>query len=58
MSAKRDPFRPADKHTECPKCGEDLGWNVENGLAGQECLGCGHTFTGHERKKRKVPVKG
>jgi hypothetical protein len=39
-----DPFREADNWTECPQCGEELGWNDEDGLDGQTCS-CGHEFT-------------
>ena len=48
----KDPFRPAENNTQCPKCGDAFGWNKENGLAGQTCP-CGYEFTGHERRKRK-----
>ena len=49
--SRLDPFRPAERQTQCPQCGELLGWNKENGLAGQRCVSCGYTFTGHERKQ-------
>jgi hypothetical protein len=51
MSNKKDPFRPAEKHTECPKCHNPFGWNKEDGLGGQGC-GCGYTFTGKEKPWR------
>jgi len=49
----KDPFRDADRATTCPKCGEVLSWNKEDGLKGQQC-GCGYTFTGRERNRRHV----
>ena len=50
-TSKLDPFRPAEKITPCPECEGDLGWNREDGLAGQSCL-CGYIFTGRERPRR------
>lgn len=55
----KDPFRPAECWSKCPKCDESFGWNKENGLAGQMCP-CGHVFTGHERRaghERRVDKK-
>lgn len=49
--SKDDPFRPAERDTDCPKCGESFGWNLEDGLAGQTCQ-CGYVFTGKERAHR------
>ena len=42
--ANSDPFRPADNWSECPDCGDSIGWNNEDGLEGQECSNCGHIF--------------
>lgn len=50
--AKKDPFRPAERDTDCPKCGESLEWNKEDGLAGQNCIQCSYVFTGHERNRQ------
>ena len=50
----KDPFRPAENTTQCPKCLEAFGWNKENGLTGQTCP-CGYEFTGHERRKVTLP---
>jgi uncharacterized protein (DUF983 family) len=50
----KDPYRPADRQTRCPECGEWLLWNREDGLAGQTCQ-CGHEFTGHERPSQAGP---
>lgn len=58
MSQKKDPFRSAERETACPKCNHMLGWNRENGLAGQGCIECGYTFTGKERGKPKTEQEG
>lgn len=42
-----DSFRPADHWTDCPECDDALGWNNEDGLAGQECF-CGYVFRGED----------
>jgi hypothetical protein len=47
----KNPFREAERWTTCPKCGNSLGWNKEDGLKGQSCS-CGYTFTGKERNKK------
>ena len=51
MSGK-DPFRDADRHAICPRCGECRSWNKEDGLKGQTCS-CGYIFTGRERNRKE-----
>lgn len=48
----RDPFRDAERTTDCPKCPNQLAWNREDGLRGQTCA-CGYEFTGRERNRKK-----
>lgn len=50
--AKKDPFRDAEKHTKCPKCGDMFAWNKEDGLAGQKCS-CGYEFP--VKKPQQLP---
>jgi Zn ribbon nucleic-acid-binding protein len=52
MVRKKDPFRPAECHTDCPKCGWTLAWNKEDRLREQTCAACSYQFTGHERRSR------
>lgn len=55
MTNKKDPFRPAERATPCPNCGEFCFWNVEDRLSGNNCVSCGRTFTGHERNTVRNP---
>lgn len=45
----KSPFRPADKHTRCPRCLHLHAWNKNDRLGGQICTECQRFFTGHER---------
>lgn len=56
MSSKKDPFRQAERYTDCPKCRETLAWNKEDRLSEQACSSCGYQFTGHERRAAKETV--
>lgn len=51
QAAKKDPFRPAERQTKCPECGEWHFWNREDGLCGQLCA-CGYIFGGNERPSK------
>jgi hypothetical protein len=56
-AAGPDPYRDADNFAGCPRCGDPLGWNSEDGLAGQTCGECGYSFTGKEAACA-VPLHG
>lgn len=55
----KDPFRPAENWTECPRCGTEFGWNDEDGLEGQQCP-CGHVFSpgtpGQAELEQRTPL--
>lgn len=33
-ASTRDPYRPAERSTDCPACGSELRWNREDGHPG------------------------
>ena len=50
-----DPFRTAENWIDCPRCENSLGWNIEDGLDGQECS-CGYVFTDSDDPELAVLV--
>ena len=54
--SKKSPFREAEHWIRCPKCGEALGWNTEDGLAGQACS-CGYVFKASDARRKACKVR-